>query len=82
MIKPCRVPLAHAGRMAPLASPTDPLSGLSPEEAARRLREHGPNALDTEAPRTWVQRLLALGREPMFMLLVTAALLFHPHPQT
>ncbi len=76
MIKPCQVPLAHTGRMPPLPSPTDPLSGLSPEEAARRLREHGPNALDTEAPRTWVQRLLALGREPMFMLLVTAALLY------
>ncbi len=56
--------------------PSATLTGLSASEAAQRLREHGPNALDTEPPRSGCQRLLAMGREPMFMLLVAAAVLY------
>jgi len=56
------------------ASP-DP-TGLSTAEATARLARFGPNALDTEPPRTLVGRLLDMAREPMFMLLVAAALLY------
>lgn len=59
----------------PPAGPPD-LSGLSASEAAERLQQHGPNALDTEPPRTALHRLLHMGREPMFMLLVVAATLY------
>jgi Ca2+-transporting ATPase len=52
------------------------LRGLSASEAAERLQQHGPNALDTEPPRTALRRLLDMGREPMFMLLVAAAVLY------
>ncbi len=58
-------------------TPTPPeYTGLSNGEALERLRCLGPNALDTEPPRTWVHRLLDMAREPMFMLLVAAALLY------
>jgi len=50
--------------------------GLSQAEAAQRLARFGPNALDTEPPRTLLRRLLDMAREPMFMLLVAAALLY------
>ena len=51
-------------------------SGLSTAEARERLARFGPNAVDTEAPRTLIGRLLGMAREPMFMLLVAAALLY------
>jgi Ca2+-transporting ATPase len=50
--------------------------GLSTAEAAERLARLGPNALDTEPPRSLTARLLAMAREPMFMLLVAASLLY------
>lgn len=64
----------HSPGPDPLPSP-DAL-GLSSEEAARRLGEHGPNALP-EPPRRNAARI-ALGtlREPMFLLLVAAAGLY------
>ena len=52
------------------------MEGLSASEAAQRLRQHGPNALDTEPTRSPLRRLLDMGREPMFMLLVAAAVLY------
>jgi P-type Ca2+ transporter type 2C len=52
------------------------LHGLSSTEAHERLTRIGPNALDTEPPRTLMGRLLDMAREPMFMLLVAAALLY------
>ncbi len=62
--------------MADAPKLAEPLLGLSAREAAQRLQQQGPNALDTEPPRTWAHRLLEMGREPMFMLLVAAALLY------
>ncbi len=51
------------------------IQGLDSAEAARRLAQHGPNAL----PRTR-RRMLAIvleaAREPMFLLLLSAALLY------
>lgn len=76
MVKPHWLRHANTGQMPYLMTPTEPLTGLSAEEAAKRLREHGPNALDTRPARTWVHRLLDMGREPMFMLLLAAALLY------
>ena len=49
--------------------------GLSSTEARERLARLGPNALATEHPRTVWVRLLDMAREPMFMLLVAAAVL-------
>lgn len=63
-------------RPAPDDLHTDPGTGLSAAEAARRLAQWGPNALQTEAPRTAGVRLQAMAREPMFLLLVAAALLY------
>ncbi len=58
-------------------TPTSPEHiGLSSAEAQERLRQFGPNALDTEPPRTILSRLLGMAREPMFMLLVAASLLY------
>ena len=62
--------------MATAPTQDAPLTGLSNEEAALRLQKHGPNAFDTEPPRTWAHRLMDMTREPMFMLLVAAALLY------
>ena len=56
--------------------PTPIHTGLSSAEAQARLAQFGPNATDTEPPRTVLRRLLDMGREPMFMLLVAAALLY------
>ena len=51
-------------------------SGLSSTEARERLARLGPNALETEHPRTVWVRLLNMAREPMFMLLVAAAVIY------
>ncbi|MGN6576490.1 MAG: cation-translocating P-type ATPase [Nocardioides sp.] len=47
--------------------------GLTGEEAARRLAEHGPNTLPTAPPRSIASRVLGQLRDPMLMLLVAAA---------
>ncbi len=57
-------------------TPSGERTGLSQSEADQRLQQHGPNAFETEPPRTWMRRLLDMAREPMFMLLVAAALLY------
>ena len=62
--------------MATAPTQDDTLTGLSKEEAALRLQKQGPNAFDTEPQRTWARRLLDMAREPMFMLLVAAAMLY------
>lgn len=49
--------------------------GLSPAEAQRRLAAHGPNTLPADE-RHLVAVLLEAVREPMFVLLVLAALLY------
>lgn len=50
-------------------------TGLSPEEAARRLAEDGPNALPSDSHQ-WLDVLWEAIREPMFLLLVGAAALY------
>jgi Ca2+-transporting ATPase len=47
-------------------------SGLTAEEAERRLRANGPNELPSAKPRTWLAILLEVAREPMLVLLLVA----------
>lgn len=61
--------------MSHTSASSDP-TGLSTAEARERLVRFGPNAADTEPPRTLMGRLLDMAREPMFMLLVAAAVLY------
>ena len=51
-------------------------TGLSPAEAALRLAQDGPNEIELHLKRPVWRRLLDLLRQPMFALLVTAALLY------
>ena len=51
-------------------------AGLSQAEAARRLAADGPNVLEQARRRTVAQRLWDLLKQPMFALLVAAALLY------
>jgi Ca2+-transporting ATPase len=52
------------------------LHGLSEAEAARRLAEDGPNMLEEARRRSVLQRSLDMFKQPMFTLLVAAALLY------
>jgi Ca2+-transporting ATPase len=52
------------------------LRGLTEEEARRRLREVGPNALASGQGRSVFRILAETLREPMFLLLVAASLLY------
>ncbi|MEE6273027.1 cation-translocating P-type ATPase [Georgenia sp. MJ206] len=53
----------------------DPRAGLSADEAARRLADHGPNALaETAATPTW-RKILGLLTEPMTVVLIIAAVI-------
>lgn len=54
----------------------DPVTGLAAAEAARRLREEGPNALPGETRRGWAGLLGATLGEPMFLLLIGAGILY------
>src|SRR5579872_7322230 len=51
------------------------LNGLSEEEAARRLEEHGPNEVGREKHESWLQRLYVAGRNPLVILLTVLATL-------
>ncbi|NLB58433.1 MAG: cation-translocating P-type ATPase, partial [Gammaproteobacteria bacterium] len=51
---------------------TDLESGLGEAEAARRLAEHGPNALASEPPVPAWKRFAAQFRDPLIYLLVAA----------
>jgi len=51
-------------------------TGLSAAEAARRLREEGPNALPGGERRTLLSIALETMREPMFLLLLAAGTLY------
>ncbi len=66
------VPGAAAARAAAAASDT----GLDAAEAARRLAEDGPNALPGGERRTLLSIALETLREPMFLLLLAAGLLY------
>jgi len=50
--------------------------GLSDAEAARRLAAHGPNTLAAPERRSWRRIGADAAREPMFLLLAGAALLY------
>ncbi|HMV67346.1 MAG TPA: cation-transporting P-type ATPase, partial [Myxococcota bacterium] len=50
--------------------------GLTPDEAARRLRDEGPNELPRGAASTLLATILGVLREPMLLMLVAAAGLY------
>jgi len=52
------------------------VTGLSPEEAARRLREEGPNELPSARPRNIFAIAAGVLREPIFLLLVAGGLVY------
>jgi Ca2+-transporting ATPase len=54
----------------------DRRSGLTHEEAARRLSENGYNELPSAKPRHVLTIALSVAREPMFMLLVACGTLY------
>jgi Mg2+-importing ATPase len=51
------------------------LNGLSEEEAARRLEEHGLNEVGPQKHEGWLQRLYIAGRNPLVILLTVLAVL-------
>ncbi|WP_409267099.1 cation-translocating P-type ATPase [Massilia sp. BHUDP2] len=51
-------------------------AGLDSEEAARRLARDGPNRLPDSGGRRWRRIALDAAREPMYLLLVGAAILY------
>ncbi len=56
--------------MNPPASGIPALSGLTPEEAAARLREYGYNELPSAKSRSVLQIILSVLREPMLLLIL------------
>src|ERR1700746_2427971 len=50
-------------------------AGLSEEEAATRLEEHGPNEVAYERKENWLQRLWVAARNPLVILLTVLAIL-------
>ena len=58
------------------SGPANAFNGLGDDEAARRLRQYGPNALAQERSRRLSDILKATLREPMFLLLLAAAGLY------
>lgn len=62
--------------MTPHASPIEAVSGLTEAEVARRQQEEGYNDLPSAQPRRAWMIALAIGREPMFMLLVACGVIY------
>ncbi len=56
--------------------PTNQHQGLSTEQAAQRLAEEGPNQLPAHASRTWRHIVRETLGEPMFLLLLSASMLY------
>src|SRR5512141_2733509 len=52
------------------------LVGLEPEEAARRLAEHGPNLLPGSVPKSMFAIMVGVMVEPMFLMLLVAGGLY------
>ncbi len=65
---------ASADPIPPAAPAT--FSGLSAGEAARRLRQHGPNALESREGRGLWHTARAVVAEPMLLLLLAAAAVY------
>ena len=55
---------------------TEPATGLDPAVAARRLLDEGPNTLEASAQRSLGRIVLTVVREPMFLLLMAAGLIY------
>jgi Ca2+-transporting ATPase len=55
---------------------TEPAPGLDPAVAARRLLDEGPNTLEASAQRSLGRIVLTVVREPMFLLLMAAGLIY------
>lgn len=70
---PCQAFHAMPSSEAATILDTDPLRGLDPDEAVRRLSEVGPNELPPPHRERLPERLLRQAREPMAMLLIAAA---------
>ena len=51
------------------------LNGLSEEEAAKRLEQHGPNEVGREKHEGWLERLYLAARNPLVILLTVLAIL-------
>lgn len=54
----------------------DPLTGLTHDEAVRRLAENGYNELPSAKPRNVLAIAISVAREPMFMLLVACGTIY------
>lgn len=65
-------PSMHDGGAVVRALGTDAEAGLSAAEAARRLAEHGPNALSAAPPIPKWRRMLAQFQDPLIYLLLAA----------
>ena len=52
------------------------IRGLSEKEAAARLKAEGPNTLPQADRRTFIRIVLEILREPMFALLLGAAVIY------
>ena len=59
-----------------MSGAADGLTGLSQEEAERRLREHGPNEIPRQGRRHLGAITLGILTEPMFALLIGASVLY------
>jgi Mg2+-importing ATPase len=57
------------------------LAGLTEEEAACRLAEHGPNEVAREQRHGWLQRLYVAARNPLVILLTILAIVSFLAPQ-
>lgn len=64
----------HAGEVADVVQRIglDPASGLTPTEAERRLREHGPNEIVSADRVGWRERIAEQFRDPLVLLLLLA----------
>ena len=58
------------------ASAATATAGLSSKEAAQRLLRYGPNALPSTSEQKFLQLLLQLAREPVFLLLFAAGAIY------
>jgi Ca2+-transporting ATPase len=56
--------------------PSSGITGLSSEEAAKRLRADGPNTLPSSKPRNFFSIAFGVVKEPMFILLVGCGTLY------
>ena len=76
-VKSIGTALRHIGRDSPMTqNHLTTLEGLTTAQAATRLAEDGPNEIAQKPRRSLSMRVLDMLRQPMFALLVVAALLY------